>query len=722
MLQLLPGLMRLVTPFRGIVAGICLSALFQLLYALLFPLGLQAIFDRAIAGGDLQLLLVLLAALAGGLVVNSVASLVQDYLSARLGGVAVDSTRSRLFRKLFNLSEGFYRERSAGDILSHFSNDLAALEQVIYKGLPHAFFNVLLMIFSLALLFFIEWRLALAVLIASPLVMASSNAIAPRASRASSDRKKSEATVLGQVQETVAGQAVIKLFGLERIVTGRYALRAGQLVDDSIRLNFLSSLVGRLTNLGVLFLILLILGLGAFLVIRGHITTGALLAFVALLLNLDEGTNKLADVSPLFFHAMGSLKRVEALENQEPETIDPPDAVTLPLLASEIRFNHVVFSYTGGDHQLDDVDLTILRGQTVAFVGTSGSGKSTCFKLLVRLYPPDSGSITFDGIDLSSASISSIRSQIGVVMQDTFLFDTSIRENILFGKPDASQEEIETAARQADLHEAILDLPAGYDTRVGEKGEALSGGQRQRVAIARALIRQPRVLILDEATAALDPATEATINETVKKLAGSMTIISITHRLAPVKEMDRIFVFRQGKVVEQGDHQHLLALNGDYARLWSKQSGFEYRDQKQTFEIKAERLRDIPLLADLDDLSLERISNRFITEQFASGQEILRQGDRGEKFYIIAKGIVDIERKEATGESHRLATLETGDYFGEISLLANVPITATVRASVSTFCLALRRDQFDNMLNELPELKAAIEPVMQARLQEIQSR
>lgn len=716
--HLIKGLSRLLLPSWRSIVMIFTAMLLRLSFALIFPMGLWLIFDRAIAENNSRVLLMILGVIGCGFLVSAIASIWQDFLAAKLGAEQTDELRLRMFDKLHTLSENYYRLKNTEEIVSRFSADLNAIENLIYRGLPQGTYTFLLIICGVILLFIIEWHLALAVLLVTPIIMISQNILGPKASTASNLRKKAEAQMVDQVREDIAGQAVIKIFGLRSMFLQEFKHKTRALVGKSNQFNFMSAMVGRATDLCVVFMILLILGAGSFLVIQGHITTGALVAFVALLLNLNEGRKSLSQIAPIISQSIGGLKRIEETLDQSIDMAEKEGVVSLPEFSKEIRFHDVSFSHSGKKWHLEQADFAIKKGQAVAFVGSSGSGKSTIFKLLNQFHSPDRGKITIDDLDLAQASMESLTSQISAVTRDTFLFNTSIRQNISLGKPEASFEEIKEAAREAEIHDLIMSLPDQYETILGEGGGSLPEGQRQRLAIARALACKPKILILDEATAALDPGTETAINKMFKTLSGDTTIISITHRLAPVRQMDCIFVMDKGKIVEKGNHQELLFLEGIYHQLWNKQSGFLLKKDSREFEIEAARLKKIPILSNLKDDYLSSIAKRFSTEEFSKGQEILSQGNPGKRFYIIVKGSVEVERKDYAGQTHHLANLETGDHFGEISLLADVPITATVRARSQTYCLALPRDQFSNLLNEAPALRESIKPVMEERSNE----
>ena len=385
------------------------------------------------------------------------------------------------------------------------------------------------------------------------------------------------------------------------------------------------------------------------------------------------------------------------------------DAQPLPRLREQIRFVGVDFSYFGERLQLQGLDLAIGQGQQVAFVGPSGSGKSTVLGLLQRLYEPRAAPSASMAMTSPQPPRTSLRGQMGVVFQDNFLFNTSIRENIRLARPEATDADVEAAARQAEIHDFIVALPDGYETDVGEAGGRLSGGQRQRIAIARAILRDPAILLLDEATSALDPGAEAAINRTIDQLAPGRTVISVTHRLASVTGMDQIYVMHKGRLIEQGTHRSLLERCGLYFELWQKQSGFEVSNDGRFAQIDADRLKQVQLFESIDADRLAHFAAQFRSEFFEAGQNVIVQGEAGDKLFVIVRGTVDVFIKDETGQEHFLDCMEDGDYFGEMALLLNQPRSATIRTVTPSLLLSLSSEQLFRMLDEFPECRAAID-------------
>jgi len=680
------------------------------------PMSFKYLVDSAIVPRNEQVLLGILAGLTIGVVVVSAAGLGCDYLYAKFSTSILNDLRWRLFQQLQRLSMNYFARSPAADILARFSTDLAAFETALELAVVECGLPGLELILSAFLLFTLNWQLALIAMLAVPICLLGPRLITPRAVKAGYQCKQDQANTSGSVQENIASQPVIKAFGLEKSMRARFAERIARLAAASLKVSFLTSLIERTAGIGTLILQVVVMAAGAYMAFHDQLSIGSLVAFQALFVNFSYALTGLTQFYPTLLHAGTGMQRIQELLDETPGVQDLADAQPLPRLAREISFAGVKFGYTPAQLNLNDVNFTIRAGESVAFVGPSGSGKSTVLTLLTRFYEPDAGAVAFDGHDIRSAPQNSLREQLGIVFQESILFNTTIRENIRVGKPDATDTEIEAASRAAEIHELIMAMAEGYDTPVGERGGRLSGGQRQRIALARALLRDPRVLVLDEATSALDAATEASINQTLERAAKGRTVVSVTHRLASVVTMDRIFVLDRGRVVEQGKHDELLTLGGIYSRLWEKQSGFVIADGGGRARVEAARLHAIPMLQSLDAQALQALADIFITERCPAEREIFREGDPGDKFYIIARGKLTVWINTPEGGQKQIRALEDGDHFGEIALMEDTARTATVRTSTDCIFLTLARDPFLKLLQREPKLREAFQKVVAERL------
>ena len=681
------------------------------------PMSFKYLVDYAIIPRNERILIAILTGLACSLVVASAAGLGLDYLYAKFTTGVLNDLRWRMFTHLQRLSMNFYARAQATDIISRFSSDLSSLDRALVSALDGCALPALELVLSAVLLFTLDWRLGLIAMLAIPACFAGPRVITPRAAAAGTLRKQNESQTAGTVQENISGQSIIKAFSLEKSMLSRFAERIASQAAASLRVSFLSSFMERSAHVGTLVVQVLVLGVGGYLAFRGQLSIGSLAAFQALFGNFTGSLTSFTHFYPTLVQAGTGMQRIQELLDEKPGVVDLPNAGTLPRLSREIQFDGVTFGYTPAQLNLNKVNFTIRAGESVAFVGPSGSGKSTVLTILTRFYEPDAGAVAFDGHDVRAASQDSLRGQLGIVIQESILCNTTIRENIRVGKPDATDAEVEAAARTAEIHDIIMAMPEGYDTSVGERGGRLSGGQRQRIAIARALLRDPRVLVLDEATSALDAGTEASINKTLERVAKGRTVVSVTHRLAAIVNVDRIFVMERGQLVEQGKHDELLGLGGVYSRLWEKQQGFIIAEGGGQARVEASRLQSIPMLQSLDNETLKSLADLFITERCPANRDVFREGDPGDKFYIVARGTLTVWVNTIASGPKQIRTMDDGDHFGEIALMADTARTATVRTSTDCIFLTLARDPFLKLLKREPKLREAFEKVVADRLE-----
>ncbi len=693
-------------PYKGLGAALVVLLLLQQAFTTGLAVSLKLIIDNVLAGTNDPPLWLILVGLTVGYALAAGASLAGDLLESKATAAITNDVRRHLFQHLQRLGMDFYTRMPLGDILARFSSDLGVLRQGLTRRMVEGVLSVLGLLVNLPVLFYLEWRLALLTTVAVPLMVLTVGRMTPRAADATYVMKKAEGDVLNAVQENVRAQPVIKAFGLHTLAMQRFHEEIDALAQTSIRSGFLISLVGTASALGVQSVQLLITGIGAWMAFRGDMTAGSLVAFLSLLTVVSKHTYDISKrVVPALIRASSGVRLIEELLNAPVRVSDGADAARLPPLSGAVRFDTVRFGYDETP-VLKGLDLEIPAGQTVAVVGASGSGKSTVLNLLLRFYDVDGGAVRLDGTDVREGTLDSLRGQMGVVFQDNFLFNTSLRENIRMARLDATDAEVEEAARRAEIDALIQRLPEGYDTLAGEGGTRLSGGQRQRVAIARALLRDPVVLLLDEATSALDPATESAINDTLMRVAAGRTVISVTHRLASAVGFDRIVVVDEGRVVEQGTHAELLAKGGQYARLWAKQDGFQVSADGRRARVDAERLAAIPIFSVLDQATVDAMVPRFVSEVFAADDVVFEEGDAGDRFYVVVRGKVEV----VVG-GQVVAHLEDGDIFGEMALLDDTTRNATIRARTQTLTISLGREDFHELLDASPQMMSEVEAV-----------
>ncbi len=537
------------------------------------PMGFKFITDDALIPHDFRILVLILLVLIVAMVVAASMQILTDYLYARLAVKILNDLRFSMYRHLQRLSMGFFSRVSSGEIVSRFTTDLAAVENTVMLCVPAALSQSMMAIFTLGLLFTLEWKLALFAILGIFVSYRAEQRIEKPAAEADFRMKKGMAGIAAVLQEAVAVQQAVKAFRLQNLVAERFKHRLVGFLHLAMRACFLSYLTDRVPGrCAAIFGVLTIAG-GGFLTFFGYLTIGELISFQVLLSALIAAVNDMTWSMPYLVRATGGMQKIEYLLNEEPDVSDAPDAVTLPSPTQEISFQHVSFGYAEGETQLSDVTMTIPMNCSAVLVGPSGAGKSTVINLLMRLYDPRQGSVSIDGYDLRTVTQESLRQHVSVVFQDSFLFDTTIRENVRAGKQGATNGEVEAAAKAVGMHEIIMGLPAGYDTTVGERGGKLSVGHRQRLAIARALLSEPKILLLDDATSALDSATTTQIYRSIETAGRVKTVISVANRLESEPSADIIFVFDEGRLVESGSHTELACHGGAYARLWEKRAG-----------------------------------------------------------------------------------------------------------------------------------------------------
>ncbi|SEB52541.1 ATP-binding cassette domain-containing protein [Paenibacillus sp. GP183] len=696
--------------------------MFTLTYEITFSLSFKYLIDNILIPRKIEILTVFLFVLIAGAVASSLSDLIKDHLLIKIGVQVQNDLRHFLFSHLQSLSVSYYKKTAANSIHSRFTTDVNQIH-ASFLSFQTVVYSLAGLLISTIFLATLNWRFSLLTLFGIPLCFLLPRFLNKKATEANETYRTKEN--YGQLLlESVENHEIIRTYGLRDWEYQRMKSASDRISPLWTQAQFLNKLMHNAVTKTLVLLNMLIIAVGAFLTVGNVISVGMLVAFQSFYIGMSRYAASLTQNLPQFVSATISLKRIDAVLAEKPsEEQDLNKYPSKAIRFSEgIHLKQVFFGYTPERKALKNINMSLPALSYCAVVGKSGSGKSSLISLLLRFYEPDQGSILMDGIDVKEISVHSFRALTGYVPQEITLFNMSIGENIRIGKPDADNKEVESAARAAGIHEWIISVPNGYDSIVGERGQYLSGGQKQRIAIARALLREPDILVLDEATSSLDPDTEMAIHETIHQVSSSKTIISVTHRLHTARGATRIFVMNDGEMVDSGTHEELLEKSDIYRSIWAKQSGFKVSSDGRDAGITLDRLKQIPLFMELDDDVLEDVQKYMMTENFNPGVTVIEQGAPGDWFYIIVRGKVEVLHSRDMEESRRIAVLEDGDHFGEIALLKQIPRTATIRTLTLCTFLKIHRDMFQIALEKSPFLREQLEASYQQRLERTHSQ
>jgi len=559
-------------PFKGLVALDLSCALGLGLADLVFPAATKRVIDVIVPAGDLPalarfaVLLVALYAVRAGL------EFIVGYYGHVLGVNIQHDLRRDIYRHLHTLDTRFFDDTKTGQIMSRIVGDLFDLAEISHHLPEDLIMASVRLVGSLIVMLAIEWRLALVVFAVVPVLVVFSATFREKFRKAFRRNKETMATINEHIEESVSGVRVVRAFGNEDFETARFdegnATFRESRIASVFHIGVFSTGVSFLTNLGLV----IVLVAGGYAAFGGSISMGAYIAFALYVSRFFQPIETLVRSMELFQEGAAGFRRFLEIVDTRPTIVDRPGAMELASVRGDVEFRSVSFRYGDGlERVLEQVDLRVAAGETVAVVGPSGAGKTTLCSLIPRFYDIGEGSITVDGLDIRQATIASLRQAVGLVQQDVFLFSGSVRDNIAYGRLGASEADIEAAARAANALEFIRDLPQGFDTLVGERGVKLSGGQKQRIAIARMFLKDPPILILDEATSSLDTMSELAIRESLERLSKGRTTFIIAHRLATIRHAARILVLTEDGIVEQGRHDDLVAGSGVYRQLYDAQ-------------------------------------------------------------------------------------------------------------------------------------------------------
>lgn len=538
---------------------------------LYLPWIIKDMIDKVLAEKDMLMLNVIAAGIVITFLIRGIFYYGQSYLVSFVGERVIIDVREILFKKFQRLPLSYFDRHQTGEIMSYITNDVAALQNALVDRLIELVTESSIFVGSLVMMFLLDWQLSLLTLITVPLVGEAMKIFGRKMKSSGAVIQERLADITALMQESISAVRVVKSFVREDFEIQRFTREN----DMNFRAQMKSVQIQSLLTPTVEFLaalaVTVIVWFGGYEVVNGNITAGALVAFLTYAVNLANPVKRISRVYGTIQKAMAGAERVFGIMDMPEAIADKPEAKAMPAVKGYVEFDDVTFGYKDDIPALEHISFKAEPGQMIAFVGPSGAGKSTIANLIPRFYDVNGGAIRIDGQDVRDVTMSSLREQIGIVPQETMLFSTTVRENIRYGRLDATDEELVQAAKDANAHEFIMQLPEGYDTKIGERGLNLSGGQRQRIAIARAILKNPQLLILDEATSALDTESEKIVQAALDRLMVGRTSFVIAHRLSTIFNADQIYVIEKGHIREHGTHEELLALGGLYSSLYNIQ-------------------------------------------------------------------------------------------------------------------------------------------------------
>ena len=564
-------ILNYVKPYKHILAAALLCTVLAAAGNLYLPWIIKDMVDKVLSEKDSMMLNLIALSIVVIFIARGIFYYGQNYLMSYVGQHVVIDIRAEVFRKLQRLSMSFYDKNKTGTIMSYVTNDVNALQGAMVENTIELVTEGFILIGSICAMVYLDWKLTVVTFCTFPIVLWFMDFFGKKIRSSGGQIQEATADITSVLQESVSSARVVKSFVREGYEIERFEKENEANFAANMRnakyMATLTPVIELVAALGVT----VILWYGGHNVIDGATTAGSLIAFLVYAVNISNPIKRVTRTIGNIQKALAAAERVFNVMDLPEEVRNLPGATVLPPVRGDIVFEHVSFAYNTGEEVLHDVSFEVKPGQVIGLVGPSGAGKSTIASLLPRFYDVTGGRITVDGTDIKAVTLDSLREQVGIVPQETLLFNGSVYDNIKYGRLDATEAEIIDAAKAANAHEFILNLPKGYETQLGDRGVNVSGGQRQRIAIARAILKNPRILILDEATSALDTESERLVQEALDRLMVGRTSFAIAHRLSTIKNADRILVLEDGKLVEDGNHEQLMAMDGLYAHLYKIQ-------------------------------------------------------------------------------------------------------------------------------------------------------
>ena len=570
-MNLYKRILSYIKPYLHVLLAALVCTMLAAAGNLYLPWIFRDMIDKVLSAKDAYMLNVISASIVVIFLLRGIFLYGQNYLMSYVGQHVIIDIRGEVFRKLQRLSMSFYDKNKTGTIMSYVTNDVNALQGAMVDNTIELVTESIILIGSICAMTYLDWKLTLFTILTFPVVLYFMNFFGKKIRRSGGMIQEAAADITSVLQEAVSSARIVKSFVREQYEIDRFERENEANLKANLKnAKYMATLTPTIEFVAALG-VTMILWFGGHNVIDGETTAGSLVAFLAYAVNISNPVKRITRVTGNIQRALAAAQRVIDVLDLPEEVQNLPDAKALPAVTGSVCFEHVTFSYNEGDEILHDLSFAVKPGQAIGLVGPSGAGKSTIASLLPRFYDCDAGAIRIDGTDINHVTLDSLRQQVGIVPQETILFNGTVYDNILYGRLDATKDEIEAAAKAANAHDFIMELPEGYNTMLGDRGVNISGGQRQRIAIARAILKDPRILVLDEATSALDTESERLVQEALNRLMVGRTSIIIAHRLSTIKNADRILVLDKGKLAEDGTHDELMEKNGLYAHLYQIQ-------------------------------------------------------------------------------------------------------------------------------------------------------